>query len=94
MVEILDTLANNPQIIAAVLAIIWNIGGYLAQLLKIKQLEPYEVTKLAETLVMFEAVFLILSTVAGVPMQYVAVAAIAVVVIRSLKSALTNTVAK
>jgi len=95
MVEILDTLVNNPQIIAAVLAVIWNLGGYVAQLLKIKKLEPYEITKLAETLVLFEAVFLIMSTVAGISTTYAAVAAIAVVLIRSLKSAIDkNTVAK
>jgi len=93
MVEILDILLNNPLLLAAILAVIWNIGGYIAQLLKIKKLEPYEVTKLAETLVLFEAVFLILSTVAGIPTKYVAVAAIAVVAIRSLKSALDNNTA-
>lgn len=94
MVEILDVLLNNPLLIAAILAVIWNIGGYIAQLLKIKKLEPYEVTKLAETLVLFEAVFIIMST-AGISTTWTAVAAIAVVTVRSIKSAIDkNTASK
>ncbi len=95
MAEILDILLNNPLLLAAILAVIWNIGGYVAQLLKIKKLEPYEVTKLAETLVLFEAVFLIMSTLVGIPITWTAIAAIAVMTIRSLKSAIDkNTAAK
>lgn len=95
MAEILDILSNNPLLLAAILAVIWNIGGYVAQLLKIKKLEPYEVTKLAETLVLFEAVFLIMSTLVGIPITWTAIAAIAVMTIRSLKSAIDkNTAAK
>jgi len=93
MVEILDVLLNNPLLLAAILAVIWNIGGYVAQLLKIKKLEPYEVTKLAETLVLFEAIFLIMSTVAGISVMWTTVAAIAVVTVRSLKSALDKNTA-
>ena len=93
MVEILDMLLNNPLLLAAILAVIWNIGGYVAQLLKIKKLEPYEVTKLAETLVLFEAIFLIMSTVAGISVMWTTVAAIAVVTVRSLKSALDKNTA-
>jgi len=93
MADILETLATNPQVLAAILAIVYNIGGYASQLLKIKQLEKYEVTKLAETLVMFETLFLVLSTIGGLPIKYTAVLVIAVAVVRSVKSALDNNTA-
>ena len=94
MTDIIEILATNPLIIAAILAIIYNLGGYIAQILKVKQLEKYEVAKLGETLVLFETLFLVLSTVGGLPVKYTAIIVIAVAVVRSLKSALDkNTVA-
>lgn len=88
MTEILDILLNNPLLIAAVLAVVWNIAGYIAQMLKIKKLEPYEVTKLAETLVLFESVFVIMSTIAGIPVTWTTIAAIAVVILQNIISKL------
>lgn len=93
--DVLQTLLANPQFVAAIIAVIWNISGYIAALLKIKGLEKYELTKLGETLLLFEAVFTIMATVAGLPLSWTAVIAIAVVVIRSVKSAIdSNTAAK
>ena len=88
MADILEVLATNPMVLAAILAVIYNIGGYVAQLLKVKQIEKYEVAKLGETLVIFETLFVVLSTVGGLPVKYTAVIVIAVAVVRSLKSAL------
>ena len=94
MTEILEILSANPLVLAAILAIVYNIGGYVAQLLKIKQLEKYEVAKLAETLVLFETLFLVLSTIGGLSVKWTTILVVAVAVIRSLKSALDkNTVA-
>lgn len=82
--DILQLLVTQPQILAAVLAIIYNIAGYIVNDLQAKKLEPYQVTKLAETLVLFEGLFTILQTVAGVPATWTAIITIAVAVIRSL----------
>ena len=94
MTEILEILTANPLVLAAVLALAYNIGGYITQVLKIKKLEKYEVAKLGETLVLFETLFLVLSTIGGLSTKWTAVIVIAVAVVRSLKSALDkNTVA-
>jgi hypothetical protein len=88
--DVWQILLTNPQFVAAIIAIVWNIGGYIVTLLHIKGLEKYEVTKLGETLFLFETLFTILSTVVGVPVKYVAIIAIVLVFIRSLKNALDN----
>ena len=93
MTDIIELLATNPQVIAAILAVVYNIGGYVAQLLKVKKLETYEVAKLGETLVLFETLFLVLSTLGGLSVKWTAIIAVAVAVIRSLKSALDNNTA-
>lgn len=82
--DVLQLLVTQPQLLAAILAIIYNIAGYVQSSLQAKKLESYQVTKFAETLVLFEALFTILQTVAGVPATWTAVITVAVAVIRSL----------
>lgn len=82
--DILTLLSTQPQILAAVLAIVYNIAGYFINDLQDGKLQAYQVTKLAETLVLFEALFTILQSLAGVPATWTAVITIAVAVVRSL----------
>lgn len=88
--EIVQVLLSNPQFVAAIIALIWNLCGYVAAMFHVKGLEKYEVTKLLETFVMIEAVFTIMSTVVGLPLEWSTIIAIAIVVIRGIKSAIDN----
>lgn len=80
----LEIISANPQLLAAVLAIVYNVAGYVINDLQAMKLEKYQVAKLAETLVLFEALFTILQTVAGVPATWASIITIAVAVVRSL----------
>lgn len=82
--DVLQLLVAQPQVLAAILAIAYNIAGYVINDLQAKKLEAYQVTKLAETLVLFEALFTILQTVAGVSATWTAIITIVVAVVRSL----------
>lgn len=86
--DILQLLVAQPQLLAAILAIVYDIAGYFINSLQAKKLESFQVTKLAETLVLFEALFTILQSVAGVPATWTAIITIAVAVIRSLTAQL------
>ena len=85
--DVLTTLLTNPQFVALIIAIIWNIAGYVAAILHVKGLEKYDAAKLAETFVLFEGLFTILATVAGLPLTYTAAITIVLVFIRSLQKA-------
>jgi len=84
--EVLDILTANPLLLGAIMAVIYNIAGYIASMLKIKALEGYQVTKLGETLVIFETLFLLLSQLAGLDVKYTAVFAIGAAIVISLKN--------
>lgn len=84
MADVLTLLSTQPQILAAILAIVYNVAGYFINDLQAKKLEPYQVTKLVETLVLFEALFTILQTLAGVPATWASIITIGVAVVRSL----------
>ena len=89
-IDVLMVLLANPQFVGAIVALIWNIGGYIAAMLKIKALEKYQVTKLVETLVMAEVVFSLLSSIGGLPISISIVGLIVVLIIRGIKTALDN----
>ena len=65
--SVLEVLAANPQLLAAVLALIYNGAGYIMSMLKIKKLEPYQAAELAKTLLLFETLFTLLQSLGGVP---------------------------
>lgn len=91
LTEIFDTIAANPQLLAALMAVIYNIAGYLGSMLKIKALEGYQVTKLAETLLVFEGLFLILTTLGGLPVQYTTAITVVGMIIISLGKKVAST---
>lgn len=83
--EILDTLAANPLLLGAILAIIYNIAGYIMSMLKIKAVESYQLAELGKTLVLFESLFLLLSQLGGLPVKYTTAITIVLAVVVSLK---------
>lgn len=86
--EILQAITANPILMGALLTLIFNIGGYIGSMLKVKGVEPYDKFKALETLALFETIFIGLQGVAGIDAQYVAVIAIVINVIYSLKKTL------
>jgi len=47
---------QNPAIMALLLSIIWNIGGYIKNAFKLGEIPSYEWKRLAETITIFETV--------------------------------------
>jgi hypothetical protein len=89
-IELLQAATANPVIMGAVLTLVFNIGGYIGAMLKVKSFESYDKYKALETLALFETVFIALQGVVGIDSKWVAVIAIAVNVIYGLKKALQN----
>jgi hypothetical protein len=88
--KFLQELTANPQLLAAFIAVAWNIGGYITKIAGLKKIEKYELTQLLEALVLFETMFFILSTLGGVPIVWSTLAAVALAFVRSLKKAIAE----
>jgi len=81
-------ISQNPMFFAAVIAVLYNLGMYIAAMAHSRALEKWDVVKFVETLTVFETLFVVLMGMAEVPAKYVAIIGVAVNMIRSLKSAI------
>lgn len=90
MMDFVQLLAGNPQLLAAILAIIYNIAGYVMSMLKVAAVEKYKITELVKTLVLFETLFTLLSTFGGVAVEYTTIATVILAIIVSLKDKLSE----
>lgn len=84
---LLDVL-RNPVLLAALIALIRNIGGYVTSMLGVKKYVPWEPVKFGETLALYETFFVALSAIPSLPVEWIAVVAIVVDITRSIKKAL------
>src|SRR4030042_6581427 len=91
---ILKEIIANPIAMGAIIALIWNLGGYISHITNAKALEKYELIQLVETLVLFETVFIAISGVAGLPTTWATVIGLIVAIVRSLKKAFTEAAEK
>lgn len=89
--EFVILILQNPLALGAIIAFIWNIGGYISASARAKKLEAYDKNKLIETLALFETVMLITQGVAGLPTSWATTISIIVNVVVSLKKALSQT---
>lgn len=87
---IIISATGNPALLAALMTLIWNIGGYIATCLHNKKLEPYDKAKLLETLTIFESVILLLQGVAGLPTSWAATLALILNFTWSFKKAVSD----
>ena len=74
--NILEVLTANPLLLGAIMAIIYDLSGYAQSMLNIKAMEPFEKAKLAQTFLLFETMFLLLSQIGGLNVMYTAIFAI------------------
>jgi hypothetical protein len=88
--EFLEVLAANPELLGVILAIVYNIAGYIMSMLKIKSLEPYQATELAKTLVLFETLFIVLSRIGGLDPKYTTAITVILAVVISLKDKISD----
>jgi hypothetical protein len=85
-----QSIMDNPPLLAAMLAIITNIGMYIAACANSKKLEPYDKTKFLETLAIFETVLITIQGLAGLPASWAATLALVLSFVRSLKNAIST----
>lgn len=85
---------SNPLIIGTVMAIVYNVGLYIAACARSKKLEPYEKLKLLETLALFETLFFTLSFLGGLPVYWTSAIALILAFVRSLKTAISDFLAE
>jgi hypothetical protein len=91
---IMQTIADNPALIGALVALAWNFGGYITRLAQVRKIEKYEWLQLAESLALFETLFLILQGIGGLPAQWTVVISVTLAFIRSVKKAIAELLAK
>jgi hypothetical protein len=89
-----EGLISNPLIIGTVMAIVYNVGLYIAACARSKKLEPYEKLKLLETLALFETLFFTLSFLGGLPVYWTSAIALILAFVRSLKTAISDFLAE
>lgn len=89
MMDFVQLLADNPQLLAAILAIIYNFAGYVMSMLKIGAFEKYKVTEIVKTLVLFETLFTVLTTLGGVSVEYTTIITVILAVVVSVKDKLS-----
>ena len=88
--EILQAIAANPQLLALVISLVWNLLGYVYSMLNARKLTKYEATELLKTIVLFESIFTILMTLGGVSATWTAIIAVLSAFIRSAINAIKD----
>jgi hypothetical protein len=86
------SILENPIILAALLAIIRNLGGYAYNCFEAKALLPYSASQFLVTLGLWETLFVALDGVVGLSATSTAIVTFALDFIRGLKTAITNAV--
>lgn len=88
-----QAILANPMVLAAILAVIRNIGGYIYNCLEAKQLLPYSASQFLVTLALWETLFVGLQGVGNLPPEIVTAIAFGLDFIRGLKTAISNATA-
>jgi hypothetical protein len=85
-----SAILENPLFIAAVLALVRNLGGYAYNCFEAHKLLPYSASQLLVTLGLWETVFVILSGATDLGTSTTAVIAIVLDFMRGLKTAIST----
>jgi hypothetical protein len=88
----IQAILANPIVLAAILAVIRNIGGYIYNCLEAKQLLPYSASQFLVTLALWETLFVGLQGVGNLPPEIVTAIAFGLDFIRGLKTAVSSAV--
>ena len=83
-------LLTNPAFIAALFAIIRNLGGYAYNCFEAKKILPYSGSQFLVTLGLWETIFIVLAGGANLDVGTTAVITIVLDFLRSLKTAITD----
>lgn len=87
-----NPLLQNPLFIAAVLAIIRNVGGYIYNSIEAKKVLPYDKAAFFVTLGLWETIFIIVMGSGTLDAQTTIVITIVLDWIRGLKTAISDAV--
>lgn len=87
---LLRQVIESPQFLAALMALGWNIAGYVSVVAAGGKLEPYSKGKLIETLVLFEGLLTVTVTFAGLPQTWATSLTLTLVFIRNLKASISD----
>jgi len=88
--EFVILILQNPLALGAIMAFIWNIGGYISASARARKLEAYDKNKFIETLALFETAMIITQGVASLPTSWATTLSIIVNILVSLKKALAK----
>jgi hypothetical protein len=88
-----NPLLQNPIFIAALLAVIRNLGGYAYNCFEAKQLLPYSASQFLVTLGLWETIFVIALGSGSLDVSETTVVTLALDWIRGLKTAIDNNTA-
>jgi len=83
---------TNPAFIAAIFAVIRNVGGYAYNCFEAKKILPYSASQFLVTLGVWETLFVLLSSGAGLDTATTAALAIVLDFLRSLKTTIGDAV--
>jgi len=87
---ILDIL-KNPIVLAALLAVVRNLTGYVANIFKARSknepLPPYNASQLLETFALWEGLFILLQGVGSLPATWTVVVTMGADILRSFQKA-------
>lgn len=88
---LLDIL-KNPIVLAAILAVVRNLTGYIANIFKARQkgepLPPYQASQLLETFTLWEGLFILLQGVGSLPTNWTVALVLGADILRSFKKVL------
>ena len=93
----LRNILENPAILALIIAIVRNIGGYIEALFEARRTGvpvKYDITKLGETIAIYETFIIALTQVPGIALNTAVVLTVIIDVLRSLKKAIASWASK
>ena len=82
-------LLKNPALLAALIALLRTLGGYIYTMIEAKKFLPFDLVQLGANLGVYETFFVTLSAVPTMPMEWIASIAVLVDVVRSFRKAIT-----
>ena len=86
--DLIVEILKNPVILAALIAVIRNVGGYIYNCFEAKKVLTYNASDFLVTLGIWETFFVALNAVGGLPTTWTLALTTIVDVVRSLKAAI------
>ena len=86
----LQAILANPIVLAAIIAVLRNLGGYAYNCFEAKKILPYSASQFLVTLGLWETVFVSAMGVASIDTQTTTLLGFFVDIVRGLKTAITN----